>query len=314
MNISVLIATYKRPELLKATLESFLSLNISGIDWEILIADNCGDAATEQAINDFKSKLPITFIVERKRGKNNALNSLLLLAKGELMVFTDDDIIAERNWIISLWQGAVKWKEFNVFGGKTLAKWPNNTHFKYKLKEKRINTFFGTTYSGHKEGPYFAQEAFGANMAIRKCIFDAGWRYNPSVGPKGENYIMGSETELLSRLEVAGDKAVYLPSAIVYHQIRKEQLTKKWLYRRAFKAGRSIIFHENNTSNISLLFGTRRYLIRNLAVILVKRVFIYLTFNQTRRLEAGLMCWLILGEIYQSRIQIKDSDKQTLKS
>lgn len=41
-------------------------------------------------------------------------------------------------------------------------------------------------------------------MAIRRKMFDAEHRFDTSVGPKGKNYVMGSETKFTSRLHKVG--------------------------------------------------------------------------------------------------------------
>jgi len=75
-------------------------------------------------------------------------------------------------------------------------------------------------------------------MALRTCIFRSGTRFDPSIGPRGTSYPMGSESELLQRLARQGHAAWHVPSAIVEHFIRAEQVTKEWVLRRAIRYGR----------------------------------------------------------------------------
>ena len=102
MDISVIIATYKRAGLLKQTLESFVSLNTRDMIWQLIIADNAGDIETERVIRSYENRLPLQFLKSSKRGKNAALNGALSKAEGELFVFTDDDIIADPEWLKQL--------------------------------------------------------------------------------------------------------------------------------------------------------------------------------------------------------------------
>jgi hypothetical protein len=107
-----------------------------------------------------------------------------------------------------------------------------------------VHPFFEHAYAvadfDHGEGPYSSGYVYGANMAIRRAIFDRGWRFVVQRGPDGtERYIPGSETSLTVALERAGHRSVYLPAAVVHHQIRPEQLTPRWLYGRAFRKGRA---------------------------------------------------------------------------
>ena len=100
MNISILIPTYKRIAILTKTLEGFCDLNVSTIDWEILLVDNAGDPETRNVVKKFQNKIPIKYLIETNPGKNHALNLGLRHTKGELIVFTDDDIKAEKMWLI----------------------------------------------------------------------------------------------------------------------------------------------------------------------------------------------------------------------
>ena len=93
MDISVILATYKRPQILSKTLESFCALKTDGLEWEVIVVDNAGDPDSQRTVEGFQRRLPLRFFVEKTPGKNNALNHGLKKARGELFVFTDDYIV-----------------------------------------------------------------------------------------------------------------------------------------------------------------------------------------------------------------------------
>jgi cellulose synthase/poly-beta-1,6-N-acetylglucosamine synthase-like glycosyltransferase len=313
MNISILLATYKRTQILSKTLESFCLLNIEGLDWEILLIDNADDKATKNVAEDFKKRLPITYLVERKQGKNNALNFALSFAQGDLFVFTDDDVIADKNWLKEVWAGSKRWPECDIFGGKILSKWPSGKRLSINVD----NDFFHAAYPmadwGEQEKIYPAERAWGANLAIRKNAFNgqSKWKFNPEVGPCGDNYVVGSETDLLCRLKESGFKAVYLPKAVVWHKIRQEQLAPQWLYGRAFKRGREYFYHYEHP-NVAMLFGYPRYLIRQLLELSAKRFISALSVNETKRVNLGIKYWFVKGKIYQYNIKKKVKNRKCL--
>jgi glucosyl-dolichyl phosphate glucuronosyltransferase len=182
-------------------------------------------------------QLPVRLLIEPTTGKNRALNRALPEARGDLLVFTDDDVIPDPDWLVALTQGAARWPQAAVFGGRILPRWPTG------LAPFFDHPFFRHAYAiadwQTEEGYYSAGRVFGANMAVRSAIVAGGWRFAPEVGPQGgESYIPGSETELTGRLEKAGLRSVYLPDALVFHCIRPEQLQLPWLYGRAFRRGR----------------------------------------------------------------------------
>jgi glucosyl-dolichyl phosphate glucuronosyltransferase len=299
MDISVILATYRRPELLVNTLESFCKMNTGALNWEAIVVDNANDAKTKDLIQQFSSILPLTFLVESKRGKNHALNLALHYAKGELLVFTDDDIIADVEWLSEVCNGAKRWPHNFVFGGRILPRFPKNAHLNSLelTKNPFLRLAYGIADWEMPEGLYPAGKVWGANMALKSSIICQGYVFNVAIGPDGSHhYTMGSETELLLRLEQDGYRPVYLPNSLVYHQIRKEQLKTSWLYKRAFRSARGSVFN-STIPDVPFLFGIPRYLWK---VLLVKTGrFVLKMYNKDKRLDAGIELWSALGMIHQ---------------
>jgi len=305
MDISVILATYKRPQILFKTLERFTTLETEGLEWEVLVVDNAGDLETQKTVERFLCQLPLRFFVEKNPGKNNALNYGIKEARGDLFIFTDDDILADSSWLKEMWEGTRRWPEFSLFGGRVLPKFPPG-----KLPLSPEDSFFIQAYAvanwDIKEGPYEARRIWGSNMGVRAEIFHLGWLFNPHTGPKGGNYIMGSETEFSARLESAGYKAVYLPKSLVYHQILPEQLRAKWLYHRAFKAGRGHA-HKKGLSDEPMFFGVPRDLLRQLIKVGMIRLLFF--FDRKKALQSGIRYWRIRGMVYQYREKVFDKHR-----
>lgn len=270
IDISVILATYKRPTLLSQTLESLCHVRTQGLKWEVIIVDNADDPKTRQVISGFHDRLPVSCLVEVRGGKNNALNKAVEIARGDLFVFTDDDIIADPQWLMEVWEGSRRWPDIAIFGGRIVPLFPPG-----RVPISSGHPFFSGAYAlldrDIDEGRCNPKELWGPNLAIRSHIFRDGWRYNPNIGPTGDNYIMGSETELLKRLQKAGMSAVFLPKSLVHHQIRPEQLEVAWLYRRAFKFGRFQAVSWGKP-DVPYLFGAPRYLYRKLVTLYLQRM------------------------------------------
>lgn len=299
MDISVIFSTFKRPKLLEETLNSFLSLQMKNLSWEIILVDNAGDRETEIVANKFTEILPLRFITVTKRGKNNALNRAIQEAQGKLFVFTDDDVIFDPNWLTEIWEGANRWPGNNVFGGKILPKFP----------EGQVPPFDHPFLSGAlaiadydiPEGIYPAHRVWGPNMAVRGFLFKEGWKFNTAIGPDGSStYVPGSEVEFTNRLEKAGNPAVYLPKSSVKHQIRSEQLDIKWLYGRAFRFGLEFS-HEEEKSNLSMLFGVPRYLMRRIVKAYILVTLSFFIKDKKKRFDRGLLLRETRGRIHWYR-------------
>jgi len=297
MDISVILATYNRNTILTRTLDSFCNLNVKGITWEVIVVDNANDDDVSALVKSYTGRLPVLYVPEERKGKNYALNTAIGIAKGELYVFTDDDVIADSNWLMEMWGGARRWPEYSVFGGRILPDFPSGN---IPISDK--HPFFNGAYVvadwNIAEGPYEAHRVWGPNMAIRANLFAEGRRFNTGIGPCGKDYISGSETEFTIRVEREGYRSIFLPQSLVYHQIRPEQLEVRWLYGRAYRLGRS---HAKigEKPNVPFLFNAPRYLVRSFVEAAAMRIINF--FNTSARIDAGIDFWMVKGEIDQYR-------------
>ena len=295
MNVSIIFATFNRNDLLKQTLQGLVNLDTSGLDWEVILVDNAGNAETARIAESFSESIPLKFLVEQAPGKNNALNAALDHATGDLIVFTDDDVIVDSKWIKSLVSAADRWETADLFGGRILPKYPEgmtvplieDTFFMqvaYVIADRELD-----------EGEFPAGDIWGPNMMVRRRVFDKGLRFNPDIGPTGSNYAMGSELEFLRRASNAGYTAVYVPSALVYHQIRPEQLSHSWLYGRAFRLARGSIYLDNSKPVLKI----RKWMLREIAIRYVRYMWSYVFGTESERLGQGIRLHKMRGHIYQ---------------
>ena len=172
MDVSIILATYKRPDILHRTLESFSKMVCDALHWELWVVDNAGDPPTEAVVKYWADKLPINYLVEFQPGKNHALNRALPAACGHLIVLTDDDIVAMPDWLMQLWQGAQRWPDHMVFGGKIIANWPGEVPF-WGEHHPMNQSLFALHSLGENEVSYSGNLLpYGANMAVRKKIFE----------------------------------------------------------------------------------------------------------------------------------------------
>ena len=262
LQVSIVFATFKRADILRKTLNSFTQLNCSDIRYEIILADNAAEQATQSLVQEYANRLPITYVAEPKPGKNSALITALKFTQGELIIFTDDDIIADPGWVRELYEGSLRHPEAQLFGGRILPHYPEC--FVKNLSPIDFNHWFIRSALviadwEQDEGAMDVGRIWGPNMAVKREVFATGLSFNPTIGPNGKDYVMGSETEFLERAQGAGFNSVYLPKALVHHQIRVEQLNTKWLQGRAYRAGKGRAATMVK-KNIRWLWGAPRYL------------------------------------------------------
>ncbi len=297
MDLSIVLSTSKRPQILARTLESFAALTVKNLQWEIVLVDNANDPETRQVAEQFGHALPLSYIVEPRKGKNYALNTAIPKARGTLVVFTDDDVLADPHWLLSLWEGAKRWPNHFVFGGKILPHFPTNK-VKFDLEHRLVKAALVIADWKLPEGEYKPSMVWGPNFAVRSSLFAEGFRFNVDFGPNSGQYLMGDETEFIYRLEQAGYIPVYLPDALVHHQIRPEQLSMEWLRRRVASYGGTFAFM-SGLPHSPMLFGVPRYMYSQTLQAFLQYLRSRLFSDDKTRFESELMYWYRKGMLLQ---------------
>jgi len=226
--------------------------------------DNGSTDQTAQVIASFANRLPLFSVCEPKLGKNHALNAGLGLVEGDLAVFTDDDAFPHADWLVQLRKAADVQPAYSLFGGPVVPRWEAPPPAWIRWVEP--GPVYALTDCSWEEGPIAPCFVFGPNMAVRTSVFQSGMRLDPSIGPKGSSYAMGSETEFVFRLSRQGHQAWHVRGAVVEHLIRETQMKKSWVLGRAVRYGRGIYrnFYAEETPVWKLWMGIPRRLFRDI--------------------------------------------------
>jgi glycosyltransferase involved in cell wall biosynthesis len=240
LDISVLIATYNRAEILRQTLENMTSLDRNGLSVEFIVIDNNSSDHTKEVIESFTDKLPIHYLFEPRPGKNCALNKALNeVPLGSMVVFTDDDVEPKKDWLKAIIAITNRWPGYSVFGGKIYPVWPAIDIPKWALDRHVIALAFASHDRGDSEHVYEPMDwPFGANIWVLRGVFSDKLRFNETIGPRPKDRIMGSETSFLKLLKDDGYEVVYSPFAVVGHCIQPCQISISNVLRRAYRCGR----------------------------------------------------------------------------
>jgi glucosyl-dolichyl phosphate glucuronosyltransferase len=105
MNVTVVICTYNRCKSLAKTLKSVAVSELpESVEWEVLVVDNNSKDQTRAVVEEFCQRYPKRFryLFEPQQGKSQALSASIRAAHGEILAFTDDDVIVEPAWLSSL--------------------------------------------------------------------------------------------------------------------------------------------------------------------------------------------------------------------
>ena len=123
MELSIAICTWNRAELLDRTLDTFEKLELpAGLDWELLVVNNGSSDDTDEVIARRGRHLPLRRLCEPRPGLSHARNLAATEARGELVVWTDDDVSVDPHWAAAYWSAARRYPEASFFGG-TIDPW-----------------------------------------------------------------------------------------------------------------------------------------------------------------------------------------------
>ena len=177
--------------------------------------------------------------IKENRGICSARNTGINAAQGDLVVFSDDDAVAEKRWIENLVDTYHKHDAIAV-GGKILPIWLSKQPDYFP---DELGWLVGITYEGFAEERVVeVRNTFGPNMSFRKDVFEKIGLFTEEFGfsKKGLSCLQGEEAEFALRMKQGlGQGVIYNPRAVVYHKIPAWKTERRTLLRRAFYQGYS---------------------------------------------------------------------------
>ena len=302
--LTVLMATFNGVRTLPTVLDAYCKLERPVGGWKLIIVDNGSTDKSKEVIEAFAQKLPLTYMFEPKRGKNTALNTGLSRIEGDLIVLTDDDAVPHSDWLVQLRIAADSQPSFSVFGGVVVPRWEVNPE-PWILSLARPDVAYALTDPAWQEGPIPLFWIFEPNSAYRTQIFEAGYKFDPAIGPSGSNYAMGSGSEFHFRLGKAGFTAWHSQRAVVEHIVRKTQMEQNWVLRRAFRFGRGEyrLKIKDTLESPKLILGIPRFFLREILAQALRVAKTKLSKKDERKVFAER--WelnFLIGKAYEARV------------
>ncbi|MFL6110411.1 MAG: glycosyltransferase [Catenulispora sp.] len=218
--ISVVIATRERPEQLARCLESVARLRYR--DYEVIVVDNApASGATERLVRERFGHL-VEYVTEPRRGLAAAHNRGLAAATGEIVAFTDDDVIVDPDWLTALAAGFTGGDVGCVTGLILPAELDTAAQIMIETHGRFGKGFEQRRHSIREPGPDplfpFTAGRFGsgANMAFRTRTLAELGGFDPATGA-GSRARGGDDLLAFFRTIAAGHTLVYQPEAVIWH-------------------------------------------------------------------------------------------------
>ena len=240
MDASIVVCTYNRADSLRETLAALRAQEVGpSREWEVIVVDNNSSDGTRATVEQARHDWPrLRYEFEGAQGLSHARNHGIRSARGDVIVFTDDDVLPDPDWLEATLQGLERYQA-DACGGYIAPIW--ETPPPAWLTER----FYGflavrTDRSDDHAITSSVPPPFGANMAFRKEVFARVGLFDTSRGRKGAVLASGEDGEMFERILAAGLKVMFLGSARVHHKVESFRLTKRYLRRWRFQTSRNI--------------------------------------------------------------------------
>jgi glucosyl-dolichyl phosphate glucuronosyltransferase len=238
MRITVAICTRNRAELLRQTLEQMASvLRVPNeLGWELVVVNNGSTDRTDEIIDSFGGRLPIHRIDEPRIGHSHARNAAVRNARGEYILWTDDDVLVAPAWLEEYLAAFERWPKSSLFGGPVAPAFLVEPPLWLTTSWPLVSTAYAIVDLGPSEDPLEMNRLpYGANMAFRlssqrRFLYDIRFGH----GPGGK--IGGEETRVMRELLASGESGRWVPGAGLQHLIPADRQTEEYL--RSYYRGR----------------------------------------------------------------------------
>jgi len=234
VKISIIIATHARPAPLARLLLSLEPQFVPG-SHELFVGEN-GTSAPTQIAN---TGIALTHLYEVRPGKCRIQNRAIKLAKGEILIFLDDDVVVTADYLDAVQDFFDSYPQFAAMKGRILP-----------VEDPLTVTGPAAPYLDlpivdHGEEVLEVGGVLGANMAIRASALRMVGLFDERLGPGAAGH--EEETELSQRLTRAGLRIGYAPRALALHEVDPTRAVRARFIRIARERGYCRTLHEHHS-------------------------------------------------------------------
>ncbi len=237
--VSVVVCTRNRPEQISTCLAGLAALTYgastagspAGGSLEVIVVDNAAaDDATERAFARSVGGDPrFRYVREPRPGLSCARNRGLAEARGEIIAYTDDDVLVDPAWIDGVVRGFERRPDVRCVTGLVAAAALDSASERYFDARVSWSTSCGPrlydlTPAG-SAGPLhpFTAGVFGtgANFAAHTATLRDLGGFDEALGA-GTRTRGGEDLDIFVRVLLAGHALMYEPAALVWHSHRAD--------------------------------------------------------------------------------------------
>lgn len=226
--LSVIIPTRNRAGSLKLLLESLAEPSRRGIpQTEIIVVNNGSTDETRPWLDAQREQTAsgrLIVLDEPRPGKSNALNRGLSVARGEILMVLDDDVVIDSNCLAKHAEAHAQ-NQFAAIQGRIL---PGRDGVGNPAEANRLWEY-NIPLIDYGDQILAIRGLTGTNMSFKRAVFEKIGFFDSRLGPGAAGF--SEDTEYSIRIRQAGFKIGYTPHAIVYHELNPSRYGRR--YNRA---------------------------------------------------------------------------------
>ena len=297
VKITVAIPTYNRADFLRQTLAGIAAQHFPREQYEVLVIDNNSTDHTRAVVAEFAEARPAPrHILETQQGLDYARNRAIAEARGEIIVFGDDDILVAPDWLaqITVPMLADHLERIGAVGGEVIPVFPDG--LPDWVREWHAPLAFRPDL-----GPLDPKHSpMGANLAFPKWVFTRLGNFHTALDRAAGNYFSGGDSEMIRRVRAAGLQVWFSPGAAVKHQMPASRTTFRYARRHAFDSARSrVIDRAGQPGAAGYLLGRLFANIAKAVGYAVVALLNAIVFRTGAAKKALVRAWRSCGYLYQ---------------
>ncbi len=298
LKVTVAIPTYNRADFLRQTLAGLVAQQFPRDHYEVLVIDNNSRDHTREIVAAFKDCHPAPrYVLETKQGLDYARNRAIAEARGEIILFGDDDILVQPDWIaqmaVPLIADAAA-RRIGAVGGEVIPVFPDGL-------PDWVREWHAPLAFRADTGPLPAKHCpMGANLALPAWVFEQLGPFHTALDRAAGNYFSGGDSEMVRRVRQAGLEVWFAPDAAVKHQMPASRTTFRYAARHAFDSARSRVIDRAGQPGAAGYFAGR--FVGNIAKTLGFAVIALLNglvFRRGAAKKALVRAWRSCGYLFQ---------------
>lgn len=271
--VSIIVLNYNGKAFLKGCLSSVFRITYPRSSYEVILVDN---ASTDGSVEYARINFPAIRLLalNKNYGFTEGNNKGAALARGDFIVFLNNDTVVDKRWLNELVKMALLDSKIGICGSKIMSM---TDHSITQYNGRHLHVLGGVV-----PGPFYAyKNEFGKEFNIVGSVQGSSFLVRKDIfkrlgGFDTDYFLYSDEVDICYRAWISGYYVAYAPNSIAYHYSGGTAGT--------LNCKRTGILYERLKSPLRIYYGTRNSLLnilknlefRNMLVGIVFSFFLFL--------------------------------------